>query len=131
MTATAPVPFQDSRWQADRAAASTPELDETQHLLDEQELGPFRREVELLQMQMQEEEVAVAATEEECRVAEEELSQQRAARMSLTVRLQQQQRAETRHQGESRQHGSAPVAPPATAVPRAQVVASCCSCSSP
>lgn len=81
------------------ALEETPKVDDAQQLLEEQELGPSRREVELLQQQVQEEEAAVAATEEECRVAEEELAIQRAERMSLTVRLQQEQRAETRHQG--------------------------------
>ena len=129
MAATAPAPYQDSRWQADsaiEAAAAVrvelgaeevagangepaltegdpPELENNeQQLLDDQILGPLRREVELLEQQVQQQEAGVAATEAECKEAEEELERQRAERMRLTVVLQQQQRAETRHQGASK-----------------------------
>lgn len=129
MAATAPAPYQDSRWQADsaiEAAAAvrvelgaeeavgangepaltegdSPELENNeQQLLDDQLLGPLRREVELLEQQLQQQEAGVAATEAEATEAEEELERQRAERMRLTVVLQQQQRAETRHQGASK-----------------------------
>ena len=128
MAATAPAPFQDSRWQADSAVEAAaavrvslgaeevagahgepaltqrvpPELDDVEQLLDDQMLGSLRREVELLEQQVQQQEAEVVATEEECREAEEELELQRAERMRLTVVLQQQQRAETRHQGASK-----------------------------
>jgi hypothetical protein len=123
----APVPFQDSRWQADSAVEAAaavrasfaaeevagangepaltqgvpPELDDVEQLQDEQMLS-LRREVELLEQEMQEQEASVVATEEECREAERELELQQAERMRLTVVLQQQQRAETRHQGASK-----------------------------
>ena len=125
--ATAPAPFQDSRWQADSAVEAAaavsvslgaaefagtngeasaqgvlPELDDTEQLLDEQMLRSLSREVELLEQQMQQQEASVVATEEECREAEEELELQRAERMRLAVVLQQQQRAETRDQGGSK-----------------------------
>ena len=128
MAATAPAPFQDSRWQADgavEAAAAVrvslgaeevagahgepaltegvpPELDDVEQLLDDQMLGSLRREVDILEQQVQQQEAGVVATEEECREAKEELELQRAERMRLTVVLQQQQRAETRHQGASK-----------------------------
>lgn len=129
MAATAPAPYQDSRWQADssiEAAAAvrvelgaeevagangepaltegdSPELENNeQQLLDDQLLGPLRREVELLEQQVQQQEVGVMVTEAECKEAEEELERQRDERMRLTVVLQQQQRAETRHQGASK-----------------------------
>lgn len=127
MAATAPAPFQDSRWQADSAVEAAavrvslgaeevagahrepaltqgdpPELDDVEQLLDDQMLGSLRREVELLEQQVQQQEAGVVATEEQCREAEEELELQRAERMRLTVVLQQQQRAETRHQGASK-----------------------------
>ena len=128
MAATAPAPFQDSRWQADSAVEAAaavrvslgaeevagahgepaltegvpPELDDVEQLLDDQMLGSLRREVDILEQQVQQQEAGVVATEEECREAKEELELQRAERMRLTVVLQQQQRAETRHQGASK-----------------------------
>ena len=103
MAATAPAPYQDSRWQADsaiEAAAAVrvelgaeevagangepaltegdpPELENNeQQLLDDQILGPLRREVELLEQQVQQQEAGVARRRRQ--EAEEELERQRA-----------------------------------------------------